>query len=70
MSPVTLPALAGGIAIAGGIAAGGVAKEYPDPGPWDGRAWAGAAIYCLLFLAALAGILVLLRGAPPEGDPR
>ena len=53
---------------------GGLADPPPGPGPWDGRAWAGAALYVLLFLAALAGILVLVRdpaARPPEpGIPR
>ena len=44
--------------------------EYPDPGPWDARAWTGAALYVLLFLAALAGILRLVRGSPPEEEAR
>ena len=61
----------------------GAANAYPGPGPWDARAWAGAVLYVLLFLAALGGILALLKnpaaedavgeekaGSPPPGDPR
>ena len=58
---------------------GGLADPPPGPGPWDARAWAGAALYVLLFLAALAGILALLKdprtdpagpGIPAGGDSR
>jgi hypothetical protein len=43
------------------------AEAFPGPGPWDARAWAGAALYAALFLAALWGAWRLARGAlPPE----
>ncbi|MCK6479888.1 MAG: hypothetical protein L6R43_06990 [Planctomycetes bacterium] len=48
-------------------AAGDPGGPWPGPAPWDGRAWAGALLYSLLFLAALAGIAALLRGAPGGG---
>lgn len=43
------------------------AAPYPGPGPWDARAWIGAAIYVLIFVAALRGIWLLCRGGPGEG---
>ncbi len=50
------------------LAAGGEAADpCPGPGPWDARAWVGAALYLVLFLAALAGIAALLRGDPGGG---
>lgn len=45
------------------------AARYPGPGPWDARAWAGAALYLALFAAALWGVWALCRGAPgAEGE--
>lgn len=50
-------------AAAAALAAGGAAADpCPAPGPWNARAWVGAALYVVIFLAALAGIAALLRG--------
>ena len=47
-----------------------LAAGLPGPGPWDARAWIGAAVYLAAFAAALVGIWVLVRGAPDGGGPR
>ena len=52
------------------LAAGGADGRFPGPGPWGAREWAGAALYLLLFLAALRGAWALARAAPPEGADR
>lgn len=36
---------------------------------WGGRAWAGAALYVALFVAAILGVRVLVLGAP-RGEER
>jgi len=50
------------------LAAAETASPYPGPGPWDGRAWFGAALYLAIFAAALWGIWALVRsdGRDPE----
>jgi hypothetical protein len=50
-------------------AEGGATSAYPGPGPWGAREWAGAAIYGLLFLAALWGAWRLATGAPAAPEP-
>jgi hypothetical protein len=37
---------------------------------WGGRAWAGVALYLVLFAAAVLGTWVLVRGAPGGEDRR
>ncbi|MHC4924664.1 MAG: hypothetical protein ACYTG4_11410 [Planctomycetota bacterium] len=36
----------------------------PGPSPWGGRAWLGAGLYVVVFLAALYGIWRLVRDLP------
>ena len=56
---------------AAALAAGGAAADpCPAPGPWNARAWVGAALYVVLFLAALAGVAALLRGPGDAPGPR
>jgi hypothetical protein len=45
------------------------AEAFPGPGPWDATAWTGAALYLLLFLAALAGAWRLARGSDAGEGP-
>lgn len=40
------------------------------PPGWDGTALAGAALYVLLFAAALRGAWILVRTGPAGEDPR
>ena len=54
---------------AAAAAAAGDPSTFPGPGPWDARAWLGAALYVALFLAALAGTWVLVRGCPDGEGP-
>jgi len=61
------PLLAAAAVLAAG---GGDPVPCPGPGPWQAREWAGAALYGLLFLAALAGLDALLRGLPAEEGAR
>ena len=44
------------------FAAAEASTPFPGPGPWDLRAWCGAALYVALFAAALWGVWALVRG--------
>ncbi len=59
MTPAAPPPAATALvaAVAGGT-------PFPGPGAWDGRAWAGAAIYALLFAASLRVVGRLCRDSP------
>jgi hypothetical protein len=43
------------------LAAAEASTPFPGPGPWDLRAWCGAALYVALFAVALRGVWALVR---------